>query len=327
MGSDSPPQELFEGVLHAAKQYTSEYVFVVFATQNIVSQLAQVHIKNRMQAQVIFHVVEEFVEMHDEPLLAVRRKKKSSLRIGMGLLKLGQIDAFISAGNTGALITCARIMLSKLPSIQRPALLTLLPTKKKTLAIVDAGGNIKDTATSLLQYAHMGITYQRCCAGITCPTVGLLNIGTEANKGPALIRQVYLALQAQAKDSRKAGKGFTFAGNVEARELFKGDIDVLVSDGFTGNVMLKAIEGTAAFVLDSILNLLQAPTTLEAFQSRFDYSEYPGALVCGVDGVVVKCHGDACAKSIYNAVRGSIFVLNKKLIPQIKEDLTFHCKN
>lgn len=322
MGSDSSPQNLFQGVLKAAAQYPSESVFVVFATTEVVEQLTTRFVESPGKALVAFHPVEEVIFMHDDPLLAVRRKKKSSLRVGMHLLKQKRIDAFVSAGNTGALITCAKVMLPMWPSIRRPALLTLLPTKKKMLAIVDAGGNIKDTATSLLQYAYMGIAYQRCCAGITCPSVGLLNIGVESNKGPALLRQVYAALEAQAKHSDSSGKKFHFAGNIEARELFDGNIDVLVSDGFTGNVMLKAIEGTAAFVLNSILDQLQAPTTVESFQSRFDYSEYPGALVCGVDGVVVKCHGNASAKSIYNAICGTISMLEKKLIPQIKDDLS-----
>lgn len=317
MGSDSSPQELFLGVLQAAAQYGSEFSFVVFATPEVVEQLSAVASQSTDRAQLIFHAVEEFIEMHEDPLLAVRRKKNCSLRVGMHLLKLKKIDAFVSAGNTGALIICSRVILSKLPFIQRPALLILLPANKKMVAIVDAGGNIKDTATSLLQYAHMGIAYQRCCAGIACPSVGLLNIGIESNKGPALHRQVYAALESQSKET----KLFQFAGNIEARDLFDGKIDVLVTDGFTGNVMLKAIEGTAAFVLNSVINQLQTPETLDSFQSRFDYSEYPGALVCGVDGVVVKCHGNASAKSIHNAIRGSISVLEKKLIPQIKEDL------
>lgn len=322
MGSDSSPQELFLGVLQAAARYNSEFHFVVFATAEIIEQLSVMTLESPGKAQVFFHAVQEFIEMHEDPLLAVRRKKNCSLRIGMHLLKLKRIDAFVSAGNTGALIICSRVMLSKLPFIKRPALLILLPTKKKMLAIVDAGGNIKDTATSLLQYAYMGIAYQRCCAGIACPSVGLLNIGTEAYKGPALLRQVYSALESQSKEVSASGKQFHFAGNIEARELFDGGVDVLVSDGFTGNVMLKAVEGTAAFVLDSIRDKFQAPKTEDSYQSRFDYSEYPGALVCGVDGVVVKCHGNASAKSIYNAVCGAISILEKKLIPQIKEDLS-----
>lgn len=324
MGSDSSPQELFLGVLQAAAQKGVKFQYVVFATAPVIEELSAMTSRNPENAQLHFHAVEEYIEMHEDPLLAVRRKKKSSLRVGMHLLRQRQIDAFVSAGNTGALITCSRVMLPRLPSIRRPALLIMLPTKQKMLAVVDVGGNIKETATSLLQYAYLGIAYQRCCAGIDTPSVGVLNIGAEANKGPALLRQVYAMLESRSKGISATGKKFHFAGNIEARELFDGKIDVLITDGFTGNVLLKAIEGTAAFVLDSLSNQVQMQTqsTLHTFQTRFDSSEHPGALLCGVDGVVVKCHGNASAKSIYSAVCGAISILEKKLIPQIKEDLS-----
>lgn len=319
MGSDSSPQELFPGVLQAVERYGSNFHFVVFATAQVAEKFSAIAPKN-FQASLFFQVVEEFIEMHEDPLFAVRRKKNSSLRVGMQQLKLNVIDAFVSAGNTGALIACARVMLPLLPFIRRPALLILLPTKKKMPAIVDVGGNIKDNVNSLIQYAYMGVAYRRCCAGIACPSVGLLNIGSEANKGPLLLRQVYAELESRSQKLGSFAKPFHFVGNIEARDLFDADIDVLVTDGFTGNVLLKAIEGTAGFILEKLSGRFQEAGAGDFFHS-LDYSEYPGALVCGVDRVVVKCHGNASAKSIYNAICGTVSILEKKLIPQIKEDL------
>lgn len=314
MGSDAPPQQLFQGVLRAAEYY-SQVEFVVLATPALIELLSIM--ANEACAKLLFHAAKDAISMEDDPLLAVRRKKDSSLMAGMRLLKTGEVDVLVSAGNTGALIASASILLRAFSGIRRPALLALLPSAEKMLAVIDVGGSVKSTSASLVQCAHMGIAYQQCCAGIEMPTVGLLNIGSEASKGTSQLKETYMTLQSFSELSRSK---FHFAGNVEARDIFDGQIDVLVTDGFTGNILLKAVEGTAAFVLNSIVDQLQdpSPSAVKSLQSRFDDIEYSGALVCGVDGIVIKCHGNASEKSIYSAICQSISLLKRELIQQMR---------
>lgn len=317
MGSDSSPFHLFQGVLKAAKEYNASFVFVVIATPATIDSLKYSSECSSARAHIEFHPATEIITMTDEPLTAIRRKKNASLIIGMRLLNKKRIDALVSAGNTGALITCAKIILSMLPGIRRPALLTQLPTKKKRLSIIDAGGNTKNTPTSLIQYAQMGVAYQRCYAGIEFPAVGLLNVGVEPHKGPPLLRETYALLKSLSKSRQK----FHFLGNIEARNLFEGNVDVLVTDGFTGNVLLKTAEGTATYILDCMSKHLPKISEEHDLRSSFNYTEYPGALVCGVDRVLIKCHGDASQESIYSAICGAIAIADKQLIAQIHQDL------
>lgn len=316
MGSDSSPQQLFLGVLQAAEHSSSSVSFVVLAATEEMEALSQMAKNACLEERIFFHAAPSVISMEDDPLLAVRRKKDSSLVLGMHLLQTGEVDALVSAGNTGALITAARIVLPMLPGIRRPALLAMLPAKDGVLAIIDVGGNINNTPASLLQYAYMGAAYQRCCNGIKVPSVGLLNIGKESNKGTSIHKQAYAGLQRKA-----AGHRFKFSGNIEARDLFEGKADVLVTDGVTGNILLKAVEGTATFVLHCVKERHKHTVDMEVLASRFDYAEYPGALVCGVEGIVVKCHGSASERSIYNAAMGAVLYIKKRLIPHLKSDL------
>ncbi len=187
--------------------------------------------------------------MDDDPLIAVRRKKDSSLCQGLQYLKEKKIDAFVSAGNTGALLFAAKTTLKTLKGIDRPALLALLPTKKKEVAVLDVGANLSLKPDHIVQFAQMGIAYQKS-RGIENPIVGLLNIGIEAKKGTPQLQEAYLKLDAMNRDQP------FFAGNIEGKDVFHGNIDVLVTDGFTGNVFLKTAEGIAAFILEQ---LEQAP--------------------------------------------------------------------
>lgn len=319
MGSDNSPLQLFEGVLEAARLYAGPFNFVAIAPRQTIESLNSAVLNSCLQTKINFQAAEEVIHMDEDPLTAVRRKKDSSLIVGMRLLRSGYLDAFVSAGNTGAVMAATKVLLPLLPGIRRPALLALLPTRNKMVAIIDAGGNVKNTFESLVQYTCMGIAYQRCCCGIEVPSVGLLNIGTESHKGTVVLRQTYLHLQAlsQAEKPHK----FHFAGNIEARELFDGKIDLLVTDGFTGNVLLKTAEGTAAFILDCFAKSSQNPASITALQKSFNYTEYPGALVCGVDKIVVKCHGNASQQSIHSAILGAISFAEKKLTKMMRLDL------
>ncbi len=319
MGSDNSPSQLFEGVLQAALHHAGPFSFVAFGTKQVIEPLNLIVIQSSLQTRIEFHIAEEVITMDEDPLAAVRRKKDSSLMIGMRLLKTGYLNALVCAGNTGAVIAATKVALTMLPGIRRPALLALLPTRNKTVAIIDAGGDVKNTLESILQYTCMGIAYKRSCCGIETPSVGLLNNGTESYKGTLPLRQAYAKLEALSQ----AGKPqkFHFAGNIEARELFDGNIDLLVTDGFTGNVLLKTAEGTAAFILDCFAKSSQSPASIAALQKSFHYTEYPGALVCGIDKIVVKCHGNASKQSIFSAILSAITFAEKNLTKMMRYEL------
>jgi len=311
-GAKRPPHILFQGVLQAAGALGPADTLILLATQSVVDELSPK--KTPTSAQVIFHVVTEVITMGDEPLSALRRKKGSSLVTGIRLLKKKQIQAFISTGNTGALIAAATLYLPMLPGIRRPALMAELPTEKGPMVVVDVGGNVSCKVEHLLQFTHMGVAYQRCTYGKTVPTVGLLNIGVESKKGTSLHCQAYEMLN----ESKEAG--FSFIGNIEGRAVFKGKVDVLVTDGFTGNVLLKSIEGVSLFILDALQTYFQGHATddiqniLKDLKKNFHHEEYPGAIVAGVDGVVVKCHGNSSARALYNGIMGASRLIQSKFV-------------
>lgn len=250
----------------------------------------------------------EVIGMEEHPLLALRRKKNASINIGMRLLKEKKIDAFVSAGNTGALVSSAKMILSTLPGILRPCLLTLMPTKKQPIAVLDVGANLQVKASHLVQFASIGAAYQKI-RGIAMPTVGLLNIGSEPLKGTSEHRLAYHQLQKKTT--------FHFAGNIEGRWVFEGDVNVLVTDGFTGNVFLKTAEGIASLILD---RLQLPPSEFKNFQS-LHYAEYPGAILAGIRGIVIKCHGYSTPKGFTNAVFGAIELVKEGFVQKLLNDL------
>jgi glycerol-3-phosphate acyltransferase PlsX len=236
------------------------------------------------------------------------------------LLKEGILQAFISSGNTGALIASAKIELPELSHVDRPALMTLLPTKKKELAVLDVGANTSYKAKHLTQFASFGAAYQKT-RGVKLPKVGLLNIGSEAKKGTPELQMAYnqLLLLCQRKDP-----SFVFVGNIEGRDVFHGDIDVLVTDGFTGNVFLKTAEGIAAVIFEE----LQSSTAdrgikrvLAEMRQKLHYTEYPGAILCGVRGIVIKCHGNANPSSTIRSIATAQRLIQHSFLDQIKEEL------
>lgn len=314
MGGDTSPDNLFDAVLQAMKVYDATFTFVVLATHDIIQRVKEKVPSPQMGAQVEFCSAQEVITMCDEPLVSVRRKKGASLVIGMRLLKKRRIDALISAGNTGALLVAATLSLPLLPGIKRPALLATLPTAKGQVAVIDVGGNISCKAHHLIQFAHMGAAYQRCGHGIACPRVGLLNIGVESQKGTQELRHAYQILA----DSQE--EGMAFAGNIEAREVLKGNVDVLVTDGFSGNVLLKSIEGASAFIMQVLAERKteEMKECLDELHTHFSTEEYPGAILCGVEGVVVKCHGNATARAFFHGIQGAITLVQRQLIEQLR---------
>jgi len=319
LGSDTSPSSLIEAVFEAEKEMKGQASFVVFATQDVFEAFP-------LPPSIQCISVTEIVSPEDDPLLAARRKKHSSLYIGMNMLQKKEIDAFITAGNTGALFALAKLFLTKLPGIARPALLALLPTKRKEVAVLDVGANVSVKVQHLIQFASMGIAFQKT-RGIATPTVGLLNIGAEAKKGTPELRETYQKLQLLNQKTNQNSP--IFIGNVEGRDVFQGHIDVLVTDGFTGNIFLKTSEGIATFLLEELqANVIkgcssEVQETINEFKKRLLYAEYPGAILCGIDGIVVKCHGNATSRSLFRGITGALNLLQHQFLDQIKKQLTF----
>lgn len=318
MGSDRSPFVLFKAVEQAAQEFP-EVIFVVFLTQEAFENIRQQ--SPPLPSSVEFYVASEVIDAQDDPLSAVRQKKNSSLVIGIKHLRKRLLDGFVSAGNTGALIAAATLSLPLLPGIKRPALLAVLPTKLGKVAIIDVGGNVSCKAYHLAQFALLGVAYQRCL-GIENPRVALLNIGVESKKGTSEVRGAYELMK-----TMNAKEEMVFVGNVEGREVFQGNIDVLVTDGFTGNILLKTSEGISSFIFHQLkANLQQIPSEqkdhfLHSFQSQFDYEEYPGAIICGVDCVAVKCHGQSSSKGFFRGIQGAVRLVQNGFIHQIKRQL------
>jgi len=332
MGGDNPPKTLFPAILESAKRLTSEQSLLVLASEGVIKDLSSLissSLPAGICARVSFKACEEVIAMTDDPLTAIRRKRNSSLVLGMRLLKKNEIDAFVSCGNTGALIASAALALPLLNGVSHPALLANLPTERGSVAVLDVGGNILNKAQQLARFAFLGAAYQRAVRGLDKPVVGLLNVGVESRKGTEEVRLAYEILSNHENEASDAGvaTSFQFAGNIEGRDLFKGHVDVLVTDGFTGNVLLKTAEGVAAFVFDSLEEKLGekfTPAFEKAFselKSQFNYAEYPGAFVCGIDGVVVKVHGNATADSLLASISIAIECVEKRVISRIKEGL------
>jgi len=282
MGGETPPQELFQAVLEAARQLGPSSSFVVFATEPVLFSLPS------SLPQIRFHSISEVITMGDSPLEAIRHKKKSSLIIGLKLLKKRVIHAFVSTGNTGALIAASSLILHRQPGIKWAALLAEVPTLGGITAVLDVGGSVLCKADHLVQFAHLGIEYMRKVHRLDHPRVGLLNIGIESKKGTREHQLAYQMLQ-----------GEHFVGNIEGKEVFQGKVDILVTDGFTGNVLLKSVEGLSAFMMK---HLSQQGIEAPQLQKKFDPEEYSGALIVGVKGVVVKCHGSSTPRGLFKGI-------------------------
>lgn len=324
MGADSPPHVLFEGVVFAAQDLHPDDQLLVYGTCSAFESLQR---QDYPKEQILWIEAEEAVEMADPPLLAVRRKRRSSMAIGIKHLASSNLDAFVCAGNTGALIACATLGLPLLPGVERLGLLATLPTKTGSVAVVDVGANVHWQVRDLLHYARMGILYQKSFDPKREVRVGLLNIGVEEEKGTRDMRDAFREIQAlEGKSAGKEGS-FTFLGNVEGRQVFEGEVNVLVTNGFTGNIFLKTVEGVSSFLLDWIRQTLaQVPSEhmerpLGTLSKFLDYSQYSGALVAGAEALLVKCHGDSGAEALAQGVRGAVKLSREGFVAKLREQL------
>jgi len=322
-GDNHHPDYILETLNEIYSRVNDPLRLLVFATPDIVphvERFEQLQGDRLAEGALLYHEVEEVIHMDDDPLLAARRKKGSSMSVGMRLLKEKKIDALISTGNTGALIANARMHLPLLEGIQKSALITLLPTKKSPIAVLDIGANIECTPENLVQFAQMGLAYQKS-RGISHPRIGLLNIGTEEKKGRGELRETYKLLQKFNTSSENP----VFIGNVEGKEIFSGNVDVLVTDGFTGNVFLKTSEGISSFILETLHEnqaiLPFSKHLLNRLEKELYSAEYPGAILCGVSGIIMKCHGDANPEALSNGVQGALRLVNGNFISKMEKEL------
>ncbi len=305
MGGDRSPMHIFQALLEG----DFDHEFVVLADATTIKHLER-------KACFEFVMTEEMIEMGESPLYAIRRKKKASMAIGMKMLKDKQIDALVSTGNTGALVASAMIYLTRLPRIERPALLVMMPNGEKGVVVLDVGANITPKPQHLIDYAKMAAVYRSVLHGITHPKVGLLNIGVEERKGTKEVQQTYRLLQEEFREG--------FLGNIEGREVFDGDIDIMVTDGFTGNVFLKTCEGVSSFFMEYIQEHFpsaESKKIVEHFYHRFNYDKHPGAFLCGVDGIVVKCHGYSNQTAMINGIKSAIDLAENQITDKLKQAL------
>ena len=308
MGGDNAPQAPVIGALQAAKDFGAQ-IILVGRGEEILSVIRSQGYNDLPEGIEIAHA-DEVVDMHDDPANVIRKKKNSSMVIGLKMLADGMGDAFVSAGSTGALLTGATLLVKRVKGIRRAAMGPTMPNKAggKTV-ILDCGANAECTPEFLLQFGLIGSIYAKQCLGVENPKIGLLNIGTEDTKGTPLQKEAYVLLKAAGD------KGIiNFVGNTEARDVPLGAVDVVVCDGFAGNVLLKSIEGTAMFMgslvskmfKKSIISKLAAALVMKdikAFKKMLDYREIGGTPFLGIRKNVIKAHGSSDALAFRNAVR------------------------
>lgn len=320
MGGDHAPDEIVAGVLEALEQYKDvERVFFVGQPEAIEPLLAH---QDRAKIEIV--PAAEIIDMGDHPATAYRRKKDASISVATRLVKEGQADAVISAGSTGGQMVAALFGLGRIKGIDRPAIGCVIPTAEGGKLLVDAGANTNVTPENLQQFAQMGSIYMKSILGMVQPKVGLINNGSEETKGSDLTQAVYQLL--------KADDSIHFIGNIEGRDIPAGVADVMVCDGFTGNIVLKTMEGMGKTILTMLqkeveasvkyqLGALLMKPALRGLKHRMDYAEYGGAPLLGVNGISIVCHGSSKAPAIRNAVRVARECHEKQFVQEIKTRL------
>ena len=308
MSGDNAPLELIKGAIEAANEY-KEHEIMIIGDENVISDVV---VKNELVlGDILIRHAPDVINMEDRALAVVREKRESSMSIGLKMLAAGEGDAFVSAGNTGALITGATLIVKRIMGINRAAIASILPLSKPVL-LMDSGANLNVTSDNILQFAFMGAKYMEKIYNVERPKVGQLNNGTEYNKGNALQIESYQML---------SESGLNFVGNVESKEVPFGICDVLVCDGFTGNIFLKSIEGMGKFLMGTLKDVLRTnfvtmastltmKTKIKELKTQFDASEHGGAPILGISRPVIKAHGSSNAKAIKNAIRQAIFFVN-----------------
>lgn len=311
MGGDNAPDAVIKGAVKAVNEINANIVLI--GDKDIINaKVKEFYGKEKIEdisPKFSIEHTSEIITMEDKPTDAIKHKKNSSMVVGFNMLKEGRGDVFLSAGNSGALLTGATLLIGRIKGIDRPAMAPMLPAYKKRLMLIDAGANTNCKPLNLVQFAQMATIYLKNTYKIDKPRIGLLNIGTEPTKGNELIKETY-----QILSTKSECLGINFVGNVEGRDAFSGNIDAIVCDGFTGNVFLKTVEGFGKLVKRSLseslkksmiskLAALPALPGIKRFAKTMDYKEYGGALFLGVKRPVVKAHGSSDEKLFHYTIK------------------------
>ncbi len=319
MGGDFAPANVVSGVVEAVKEFDIDIALIGIKEQ------VEAELKKHKFPQERIQLIHspEVIGMHDAATSSIRSKKNSSISMGVTLLKDTSYDAFVSAGNTGAVVCASTVFLGLLPGVERPGIGLVIPTLNKFAFLIDIGANSDPKPSHLLQYAHMGKIYTERALKIENPRIGLLNIGEEEGKGSEFEKEAYKLLSEKVKN---------FIGNVEPNEIFSGKCDCVVCDGFVGNVMIKTSEGLVESagtlikreIKKSPIALFAAfllKSELSHIKKKVDYSEYGGAPLMGVNGIVMICHGRSSPKAIKNAIRAAKREVEQKILSGIIEEI------
>lgn len=321
MGGDYGPEELTRGAMLAAKQ-TGLQVILVGNQQVLQGHVDRLHSDASGESNLQIVHAAEVVEMGESPVEAIRRKKDASVMVAFDLVRQGQADAAVSAGNSGATMAAAVRKLGRMEHVSRPGIASIFPTLKKPVVMMDVGANVDCRPQHLFQFAVMASAFSHIF-DIERPRIGILSIGEEVGKGNTLVKETY---------SRLAASSLNFVGNVEGRDVFQGNVDVIVCDGFVGNICLKLSEGLAEAAMQMIkdeimkstaakIGYLLARPAFRAFAKRVDYAEYGGAPLLGISGIGIICHGKSSAEAIKNAIIEAAKMVDKQVNQRIATGL------
>ncbi len=319
MGGDNAPEEIVKGAVAALNEFNVDIILV--GDEGKINTVLTSEGVDKDKIQII-HAT-EIITNNDHPAQAIRKKKDSSMVVGMRMLKEGKGDAFISAGNTGALLAGGLFVVGRIKGVDRPALAPIIPGKNGPFLLMDSGANAECKTQNILQFAMMGEVYMKKVFKKESPSIGLVNIGAEEEKGTEFVKECFKLL----KESN-----LNFKGNVEGRDIPEGNIDVVVCDGFTGNIILKLFEGVAQTIFDTLKDEIMATTrtkiggillkpVFKKFKKKFDYTEHGGAILIGVNGPVIKAHGSSNGKAIKNAVRQAVLCIEGGVVESIRNEI------
>jgi len=316
MGSDRHPEVEVRGAVAALREVPGDFQLVLVGRRDEIEAALEACEESPPAGRLEVVDAPERIEMGESPVTAVRKKRDSSIVVGLGLQKQGGADAFVSAGSTGAMMAASLLMLRPLPGVDRPAIATILPTAvEHPVVMLDAGANVDSKPSHLVDWARLGHIYAKDVLRRESPRVGLLNIGEEPEKGNELAVETYRLLESS---------GLNFVGNVEGRDIVTGACDVLVTDGFTGNVLLKFYESVAAVMVRMLRRELEqtdADVHLDRVFRLLDYTEYGGAPLLGVDGISIICHGGSPPRAITNAIRVAVQAAQTGMVADMKRVL------
>ncbi len=322
MGGDNAPAEMVYGAALAVKDRSDIRVILVGDEASIESELKKYPDTPRDRIEI--RHTSEVIETAEHPVNAIKKKKDSSMVVGLKMVHEGEADAFVSCGNSGALLVGGQLIAGRIPGVKRAPFAPLIPTEKGVTLVLDCGANVDARSDHLVQFARMGSIYMEYMCGRKNPTVGIVNIGAEEEKGNALVKETFPLL--------KACSDINFVGSVEARDIPKGDVDVVVCEAFVGNVILKLYEGLAGTLIgvikkglmSTLLSKIGAAMALPALKrtlKEFDATEYGGAPLLGLRGLVVKAHGNATHKEIKNAIIQCVTFSQQDIVKKVEDSI------